>query len=502
MTFRLKFDTIIIVVRSDMMQSKLKELLDKYIEEYENLKLEYEDKVTKSELYKELLSYFDNNYDDLENNTFCIVLLLNSIYNDNIYEKEFYKLLSRMKNDNYNKVNEYRSFSLLIRRDYNKILEELESLKNRIKRNRNIVSSARRAKLSFKYNNPIEDSRYVVSDLKVIISYYETSGVISSKEAVLCINDIDLYNRILATQKSGNKDEEKNTKNIYNEIPNILNAGYEVISEPEVDIERKASLDRFTNQIINTLKYTEKDKIIELLDSYKKYDLENNEYNYIIVKILNNYNSELIIYYQLLLEKDTHALRSNIKEIIKDYYINLNKYLIVRDFYNKINDFIIDEEEEDELTPEEINELKVTKRFIYSASPSNPTNAKIIKDIDDVPKEYYDTVLDLINKFKDGTIAKKEYKKLTNNKRLIRFSELKRDQVRIVLKHIKDNIYNIMGVFVKKNNNDNTMYQTMANRIIPDISTEDKLNSQLELAIYTEDKLADLVKEKGRKGTR
>ena len=42
----------------------------------------------------------------------------------------------------------------------------------------------------------------------------------------------------------------------------------------------------------------------------------------------------------------------------------------------------------------------------------------------------------------------------------------------------------------------------MANRIIPDISTEDKLNSQLELAIYTEDKLADLVKEKGRKGTR
>ena len=356
--------------------------------------------------------------------------------------------------------------------------------------------------LSFKYNNPIEDSRYVVSDLKVIISYYETSGVISSKEAVLCINDIDLYNRILATQKSGNKDEEKNTKNIYNEIPNILNAGYEVISEPEVDIERKASLDRFTNQIINTLKYTEKDKIIELLDSYKKYDLENNEYNYIIVKILNNYNSELIIYYQLLLEKDTHALRSNIKEIIKDYYINLNKYLIVRDFYNKINDFIIDEEEEDELTPEEINELKVTKRFIYSASPSNPTNAKIIKDIDDVPKEYYDTVLDLINKFKDGTIAKKEYKKLTKNKRLIRFSELKRDQVRIVLKHIKDNIYNIMGVFVKKNDNDNTMYQTMANRIIPDTSTEDKLNNQLELAIYTEDKLADLVKEKGRKGTR
>ena len=177
-------------------------------------------------------------------------------------------------------------------------------------------------------------------------------------------------------------------------------------------------------------------------------------------------------------------MRSNIKEIIKDYYINLNKYLIVRDFYNKINDFIIDEEEEDELTP------------------SNTTNAKIIKDIDDVPKEYYDTVLDLINKFKDGTIAKKEYKKLTNNKRLIRFSELKRDQVRIVLKHIKDNIYNIMGVFVKKNDNDNTMYQTMANRIIPDTSTEDKLNNQLELAIYTEDKLADLVKEKGRKGTR
>lgn len=80
--------------------------------------------------------------------------------------------------------------------------------------------------------------------------------------------------------------------------------------------------------------------------------------------------------------------------------------------------------------------------------------------------------------------------------------ELKYDQVRIVFKHIKNNIYNVVGVFAKKANNDMTMYQTMANRMIPDVTTEEKLNKQLELGEITLKQLTDLVEVKRRKGTR
>lgn len=151
---------------------------------------------------------------------------------------------------------------------------------------------------------------------------------------------------------------------------------------------------------------------------------------------------------------------------------------------------------------EEEKKLQEEKRLIFSTSLANPTKAKIIGDMDSVPYEYYDTVLELINNFISGKNASGELKRLKSNKKLVGFMELKYDQVRIVFKHIKNNIYNVVGVFTKKANNDMTMYQTMANRMIPDVTTEEKLNKQLELGEITLKQLTDLVEVKRRKGTR
>ena len=118
-----------------------------------------------------------------------------------------------------------------------------------------------------------------------------------------------------------------------------------------------------------------------------------------------------------------------------------------------------------------------------------------------VPKERTDGLLRIampvpMNLIEDYSIWSK------NNKNLKGYTELRYDQVRIILKHVKDNIYNVQGVFVKKDDNDIHMYTTMANRMIPDISTERLLSYQLELAEKTEEELKKLVQEKGRKGTR
>ena len=45
-------------------------------------------------------------------------------------------------------------------------------------------------------------------------------------------------------------------------------------------------------------------------------------------------------------------------------------------------------------------------------------------------------------------------------------------------------------------------YQTMANRMIPDVCTEEKLAKQLKIGELTNKQLNELLLTKGRKGTR
>lgn len=69
------------------MQSKLKELLDKYIAEYDELREEYENLKTRKQLFKELMNYFNSGFDSIIDGKIIIDVLLDSIYHDDIYKK-------------------------------------------------------------------------------------------------------------------------------------------------------------------------------------------------------------------------------------------------------------------------------------------------------------------------------------------------------------------------------------------------------------------------------
>ena len=151
---------------------------------------------------------------------------------------------------------------------------------------------------------------------------------------------------------------------------------------------------------------------------------------------------------------------------------------------------------------EEEKEIEEIHRLIYSTSDVNPTKSKFIADLDDIPQEYYVTVYYLINGFKTGTLSVGEYKALTNNNNVQKCRELKSDQVRIILKHVKDNIYVILGAATKKVDNDKKMYESMAKRSIPKIDTDNTLKLQLLFAEQVEKELTTIVESKGRKGNR
>ena len=187
-------------------------------------------------------------------------------------------------------------------------------------------------------------------------------------------------------------------------------------------------------------------------------------------------------------------------EIIEKYYQKLATYLLIRDYYDKINEPLEEDPNKAEELIQEI-EKTPTRRLVYATAPTNVLKSRIISDMDDIPKEYYEKIKHLLDTFKEGKRDRTIVKPLKGRTDRLSF-ELMDDQVRIVLKQVKDDIFIVCGVFAKKANNDDRTYKKLKNRAIPLFETDKEIEEYLELAKNVEKNLEELVKTKGRKGTR
>ena len=480
-----------------MEDNKLITLIDKYLDEYDKMQKDYEKYGVLKDLYSELLVYLEGDYESIKENKIIISFLISEIYKDDVYLNEFYNIIQNLGETKENR-DRFRYLRKSIYKDSKEIETKMEELKVRLFRNRYIPSSAKRVKLCLIHNIPLNQNKYDIPNIKRILNYFEASGTISNKEELLLINELELYNRRITSEKNQDKDEQEYADGFYNEVPNIIYAGFQEHDVIEVNDDRKPMLDKFVKELLNYVEYLDKDDIIDNIERYHNFNLDDNEFNYIIVSILNKYLDDLLTLYQLLIDKDVYMNRKDRLDVVKSYYRVLDRYTYLLKYYNDISSY---EPEESEEIDEPSCKDEEKKELIYSHS-SNSDKIKIISDMKDVPFEYYKTVSELIDNFINNKISKKEIKFLNNNGHLTQFIELKNDQVRIVLKHIKDNIYCVMGVGVKKSDNDITMYRTLANRPIPNISTSEKLARELELSDFAKQEIEKITTEKGRKGTR
>lgn len=79
---------------------KIIDLLSDYIREYEEKEKYNEILSTQSQLYKELLSLIDKDYEKLDNNKLFISVLLSAIYNDDSLTNNFYNAMHALNNGN------------------------------------------------------------------------------------------------------------------------------------------------------------------------------------------------------------------------------------------------------------------------------------------------------------------------------------------------------------------------------------------------------------------
>ena len=276
--------------------------------------------------------------------------------------------------------------------------------------------------------------KYEASNIKQIIDYYAKCGIISNKEALFLINEIETYNRRLTTSKNVNEKETKYTEYLYNKALNILKAGYEKHDTVEVLEKRKPTLDKFVKELLDYIEYVDDEDIVENIEKYQKYDIDDNEYNYIVIKILDRYLDELLELTDLLSDREIFLKPKDRLEVIESYYQKLATYLHIKKYYEKIN-----EPPEEDPTIEEkiIKEIESTpsRRLIYATAPTNILKSRIISDMKDIPKEYYSKIKYLLDTFKEGARDSTIVKPLKGREGKISF-ELMDDQVRIVFKQV------------------------------------------------------------------
>ena len=114
----------------------------------------------------------------------------------------------------------------------------------------------------------LENKSPLIDDLITIFGYYHVFMGIP----------------IIPTQ---NQEKEYKTKE-YNEVPNILDSGFEMFDLIEVNSNRLETINSYVNDLKSYISQLNIDEIIPVIESYQKYNLETNEYNYIVNEINNS----------------------------------------------------------------------------------------------------------------------------------------------------------------------------------------------------------------------
>ena len=332
-----------------------------------------------------------------------------------------------------------------------------------------------------------KDIEYNLRSWNIINSYqYETlinlfkEKGIDEKERIILLERIKQHNII--AHKKGNNERFSFQKSY--EIIDMITSGYELIEVPSIESQRKNEINDFCDILYDQRNSISIDDIMRYLPHYEgnlifsgNYTKE--EFDYFIFNLLKKLQDNMFFNANEIKHQDMYH-EKDIRDLIReDYYNDLKIYNMVRAFYDEgIKQY--ESEEIDEELPD-VNNLSFTSR----GTENEKTYFE--SDLKKVPNDLYGIILKHLKYFKKGKIPSTYLKQLTLGTGIY---EIKDDQIRIVYKHIGDNNYVILGVFIKKVDNDRQMYDKFVNR-----STNNLLSgSTIEASLF---ELLDAKKHHG-----
>lgn len=347
----------------------------------------------------------------------------------------------------------------------NSTLEELQAELIFIKPNisEEIISEYKTIHQNLKYGKNITSYQY-----KLLVELFKRKEI-DDKTIILLLEKIKAHN--IKSHISKDINYEK-----INAVSNIILSGFEKYEDISwLNDKRKSQLDELINTIIH--QGIDEDITPELLPKYQK-DLtfsENYTLNcvkYFYTNLLKHYQNELLDIYKELNNLDNYQ-NMEYRNFLVDLYNEANKnYLFIRRIM------------EEELTKynDDINKVKEDedeKKVYYGVKSSGITF--IESDLKNIPKDTYTSIKDLLILFRKGKLSPNKIKKL--NGPLAEYQEIKDDQIRISFKHLKDNEYVILGVFIKQENElqkqDRTYYERKPESLVDAVTIEEDLFNNL-----------------------
>lgn len=293
------------------------------------------------------------------------------------------------------------------------------------------------------------------------------------------VSDVDLI-KVMELIKVRNGNVLINEKDaIFSEdlflVLNMLNQGYEQITVPDIKSDK---LDNDVNIALNILESNSLGVASALLD-FTKYS--NIEQEYIYKSLLVFYQNKMYNLINVLKEKKYYFDIELLKQIKDEYKEIYAIYMFLRNRLDSIN--LVSED----AVMIDLADNNVARNLYYSSNSDEASKCYFVRDLKDIREESYDSILELIRQFKLGD--NRSIKLISNG-----FIELKDDQIRIILKPMNYNNYSVMGVFIKKSDNDRKEFKNMFSR--PIAKKDDNYTKEVE------DYYMPYLEQFQRKGTR
>lgn len=468
----------------------LKSKLYTEVSDYMDLKESYNDIKFKLDVLKEILQFFKLNYIQMSEQINSFGLQLSLIYDEKESDRIIEVVFDYIKNMEANNIDCRNSLKKLIENITNNSLEEYQHLANQyIKMKKTIdelkpqIIEYRRILSQFKYDEKIKP--YQIDLITNLMDKYEfdKSNQIRILENIRIRND-RLANRKISYTVIKMLDEEYTKYEISNlESHNFKNGMKSIISSYYLSIMKSENVS----------------ELYELFPDLKSGQYTYEEFNYIFKSILNKIMDSLNDSIESIQDKEVYNDIDLRKVVIAEYNEMLQKYNKIRYFYNQ--ECLMYENKQKNTEIEE--ELKEPENNLFYAFPLNGRESYIEKDLKDIPKEYLTRVKELLDKLKYNTLNYRESAGFNSNKQLKELRELRSDQIRIIYKQISSNNYLIIGVGVKKSDNDLKMYFTIASRNQTiDLTNEKAILENIEIKNQVEEHLSEYIKTNARKGSR
>lgn len=288
-----------------------------------------------------------------------------------------------------------------------------------------------------------------------------------SKENIVGVELIKTFEEIKKHNLMIRFDKKISTYDL-SQVSNMLNMGFEDIEIKYIEVTPKVQ--QQIKQIINLL---DSNSFTSVMASWELQYFSLEEQDYILKVVLKHYQDKIEDLINILKDEEFYFDIETLKTIKKEYQVYLERYLFVRNNLDNIKENKEENNIDNTNYLEPLVEITQANNLYYATNEIEPEKSYFVRDLLKIREESLESILELINDFKNGDISKIKY--LNNDMRLL---ELKDDQIRIILKRIDSNNYSVQGVFIKKKDSDPKTYSNINNR--PLASIDDEYSREVE----------------------